>query len=146
MALENILGQLGQAGQTALGGLLAPPQGGLGGLLQDPMFRAGMGILAANQNPRQNIFQGAMGGLLGAQEMREAEAQREIEQAERERNEALRQDLSEFFRSQGQYAPMQSIYPPMSGQGFGMPMQSPAPMSEFDRILSEYTGGGMNYG
>ncbi len=142
MALENILGQFKQG----IGGLLAPPEQGLSGLMQDPIFRTGMGILAANQDPRQNIFQGAMGGLLGAQEMREAQAQQEIEQADRERMEELRQRLGEFFQPPAQGAPMDSIYPPMSGQGLGMPMQSPAPMSEFDRILSEYTRGGMNYG
>ncbi len=145
MALQNILGQFGQ-GMERIGGLLAPePAQNLAGLLQNPMFRAGMGILAANQDPRQNVFQGAMGGLMGAQQMREAQAQQEIEQADRERMEELRQRLGEFFQPPGQGVPMDSIYPPMSGQGLGLPMQSPAPMSEFDRILSEYTGG-MNYG
>lgn len=132
MALENILGQFGQ-GARQIGGLLAPePVQGLTGLLQNPMFRTGMGILAANQDPRMNVFQGAMSGLMGAQEMQQA-------QAERERMEELRRQLGQFFQPQEQSAPMQSIYPPMSGQGV-------APPSEFDMIFREYADNGRSYG
>lgn len=90
MAFQDMLTQLGER----VGGLLDPEQPqNMQALMANPMFQTGMGILAANMDPNQNVFQGALAGLQRAGETQQ-------EQEERERQEELRRRLGALFQQQ----------------------------------------------
>lgn len=130
--LDQLLGQFGQR----VGGLLDPesPQN-MTGLMQNPAFNVGMGILAANRDPRQNVFQGAMAGLQSAQEQQAAQEQQQ-------RMEELRQQLAEFFQTQQGQAPDQTAQPGGAMPGPAGLMQQPG-MSLTDQLLSQMNMGTM---
>jgi len=75
-----------------IGGLLDPnkPEN-LTRLTNSPMFNVGMGILSANQDPTQNVYQGAMQGLGKAKQQTQSDE-------DRKRDEKLRQELADLIR------------------------------------------------
>lgn len=74
-----------------LSGLLADP----GQLASNPMFTGGMGLLSASRDASVDPFQAALGGLMAGKKGQQADA-------DRQRLEDLRKQLSELIRTQGQ--------------------------------------------
>lgn len=80
---------------------------GIGTLPQNPLFNVGMGLLAANYDPRINPFQAAMQGLgsavdaqTAAKEQAYKTTQRELAELDRQRREQLGQDVSGIIAEQ----------------------------------------------
>lgn len=136
MALPFNLGQHMQALPGQIGGLLDPenPQN-LTGMMSNPMFRAGMGILAANQDPTQNVFQGALQGLSAAKAQMQSDE-------DRERMQELRDKIAELIQQQQQGqrlpgGPLESIYEPMSQQQPAGGMLNPFMGSNIGDIMKQ---------
>lgn len=104
-------------------GLLANP----GGLLENPWFRAGMGILSENRKPfGGDPFNAGM--LQGFADARLTKEQRE----DRERIKKLREELAEWMKRQGGGA-----YPPgVMAPGGGM--MTPVPNPQRPQLMDYY--------
>ncbi len=132
----NMPAPMAQMGQR-VGGLLDPNSPRWQELGTNPMFNIGMGILSADQDPRQNVFQGAMAGLTSA---REAQA----EQAERERIEELRRQLAELLRGQtaGQVPGQPTAQLPGRTPSYASPLQQ-MPRSLTNQMVRDMTMGNL---
>lgn len=92
-----------------VGGILDPQAPTyLGNMTGNPMFQAGMGILSANQDPDQNVFQGAMRGLTAAK-------QQSMKDEDRKRNEQLREALAKLLGQQPGAQGMPGTIPGLPG-------------------------------
>lgn len=103
------MGFLGQDWSLAnlknrVGGLLDNP----GSTMENPWFRAGMGLLSENQKPfGGNWAEGAMAGMMGAKATKQ-------EREDRERIQELRRKIAAWFEQQ-RLAQMGGVRDPRTG-------------------------------
>ena len=111
---------------------------GLLGASGNPFFQAGMGLLASRYNPQVNPWLQTMENLTMAKQASDT-------QADRQRQEQLREQLGQFFQQRGGMPGMPGggmpapMAPPggMAGQMMGqpgMPMPQSSPMTQQQRF------------
>ncbi len=120
--LGGLLGKLGALGGAGMGA------GGMGGLMTNPMFQAGMGILSENRKPfGGDPFMGAMGGLMSAREITQADE-------DRKRIQELREEIADLIRQQ---QGMAQVDPATGAISTPLPNPPPRQMTDLLGILME---------
>ena len=122
----------GAAGQGAAGAAGGGIGQGLASLTQNPAFTMGMGILQGNQ--RGDPFGGAMQGLQGANLAA-------IQASDREREEQLRQAMSEYFKSRtgaaGEATTADADSPEMQAANYGTAVGDLANQQRTNMLLQQ---------